>query len=139
MDLLLVSGAITAEVDRLKPDESFQIRTRDVVVRVVGTRFTVKLMPLGGTEDSVEEGVVEVTDRVGAVARLTGGERRKFGEPVEVEAADDAEPQSTPVSRPRRAVPQDTRDSGSLKVIEIDVPPQSAPVPEQMRGGVDYP
>ncbi|MEC9072398.1 MAG: FecR domain-containing protein, partial [Myxococcota bacterium] len=141
MELVLVGGSVTAEVDKLKAGESFQIRTRDVVVRVVGTRFTVKLIPAGGTEVSVEEGIVEVTERNGVVARLEVGDKRHFGADPgpEVQSPEEPRPEVAPrVERRRRAAPADATGD-ELKVIEIDVPPQSAPVPEKMPGEGDAP
>lgn len=123
----LSRGVVTAEVDKLHGEERFQIETGDVTVRVVGTRFTVALLSDGGTQVSVEEGVVEVTDQAGRTDRVLAGQRRSYGIPDAP-----AEQVKEPAVMKRRATPRVESDT-PLKVIEIEVPPQSAPVPEQMR------
>ncbi len=70
--LKMASGTIDFAVSR-RPERTFTVQVGEVMVRVVGTEFTVDESPVDTTV-AVEKGVVEVTFRE-KTARLTVGDR----------------------------------------------------------------
>jgi TolA-binding protein len=71
----LSRGTLTAQVAKRKADEPFVVQTDRYSVKVVGTLFTVEQGPGDHTAVSVREGVVEVSDPQGQVARVVAGTR----------------------------------------------------------------
>jgi ferric-dicitrate binding protein FerR (iron transport regulator) len=57
----LHTGRIALKVQHRTHDETVEIEARDLVVRVVGTRFTVSVTPQGEVQVGVQEGRVRVT------------------------------------------------------------------------------
>ena len=110
----LRSGELEARVDPLEPDESFAIVTPDAIVRVVGTRFRLRVLN-SDTRLDVWEGEVVLSAR-GARGSSPAGEARVRPEsgpfrvlprgerpqPVEAPAAarSGEEPDASPTGRP---------------------------------------
>lgn len=76
-ELRVEGGRALFEVESLAPGQSFKVRTDQVLVEVVGTRFAVEAA--GGCSGvAVEEGRVRITDGRGAQVFLGAGESRRF-------------------------------------------------------------
>jgi hypothetical protein len=97
----------------------FEVRTPAAVCAVRGTEFEVDVAKDGGTEMSVEEGLVEVNDTKGKMAVVSAEERIKVGEngmsmPETVPLRDEhAEPAARPM-----AVRQETARERTRTMIE---------------------
>lgn len=106
----LRTGELEARVDPLEPDESFAIVTPDAIVRVVGTRFRLRVLN-SDTRLEVWEGEVVLSAR-GARGSSPAGEARVRPEsgpfrvlprgerPQPVEAPAGEEPDASPTGRP---------------------------------------
>ncbi|WP_428263068.1 FecR domain-containing protein [Haliangium sp.] len=75
--LVLTTGQAGFAVEPLAPGHGFRVATGDVLVEVVGTRFTVALED-GCTWVAVDEGRVRVTPADAAPVELDPGARRTF-------------------------------------------------------------
>lgn len=76
-ELVVEAGTATFDVEKLQKGEAFRVRTDQVLVEVVGTRFSV------GAQGScslirVEEGIVRVTSWDGRVEKLEAGRRGRY-------------------------------------------------------------
>lgn len=84
----LINGEITCEVGKRAPGAVYQVRARDVVVTVLGTRFTVNLdRATGGVAVGVEEGVVRVQRGDEPAAVLRAGDSVELAARVDVAEA----------------------------------------------------
>ncbi len=77
IDLRVVQGRAYFEVEPLGPGQSFKVRTEQVLVEVVGTRFSVESRGRCSVV-AVEEGRVRVTDHRGNRDHLSAGNQRQF-------------------------------------------------------------
>lgn len=74
-------GAARFQVAKLAPGDSFHVRTDQVLVEVIGTRFEVRAEgPCSGV--AVEEGQVQVTGPAGVTRSLRAGESDRFCTPA---------------------------------------------------------
>ncbi len=73
--LRLESGKVSCKVAKRHEKGEFVVEAGQLSVKVMGTKFTVFLTPLGTTEVTVEEGLVQVTDQTGKVLMLKAGEK----------------------------------------------------------------
>jgi transmembrane sensor len=86
------------------PTRTFEVRSGDVRVRVLGTAFTVRQIEAGRTSVSVEHGRVQVA-WLGGATLLTDGQDGVFPPPAEAEpepAVTDTAPQPATAGRPER-------------------------------------
>ncbi len=70
----LIGGSATFDVGKRAPGEVFQVRANDVLVTVVGTRFTVSLDAEGSVSVAVDHGIVRVKKAAEAATTLRGGD-----------------------------------------------------------------
>lgn len=133
--LELLKGSVRSDVQRRSADEVYEVRAGDVTARVVGTVFTVT-RGADKTAVSVEHGVVAAKGEDGVEQRLTAGQSADFGprvEPATRPAAKAVRKSGVARRRPARTAdeaPSAARpaaEDGGLKIIEIDVPDQTAP------------
>lgn len=83
----LTEGLMVAQVAKQRPGEKFAVRTPNLSVEVVGTRFSVA-HDSGVSEVSVEEGAVDVVlSRTGEQTRLAAGEHLAASELGRVDRA----------------------------------------------------
>lgn len=103
--LELVSGRATFDVAHLE-GRAFSVRVRELVVRVVGTRFVIAVKA-GQVRVEVERGRVEI-DRPGAPSVTLGpGESFSAADSPPAEAPPAAAPSSAPSVAPRGSAPLD--------------------------------
>ena len=81
-ELRVENGRASFHVQHLAEGQSFKVRTEQVLVEVVGTRFSVEAAGVC-SEVAVEEGRVRITDDKGVQVFLGAGESRRFcGDPA---------------------------------------------------------
>ncbi len=119
VSLTMASGRVSFSVSK-KPQRAFIISLDDVLVRVVGTKFTIDRTP-ADTEVEVEEGIVEVTSEAG-VARLTAGQhwskRTALRAPTTDQPADESESDAA-----------NERDLDSVQSADSVIDPTRTPPP----------
>ena len=102
-EVRLEVGAVTADVRKRAPSERFEVRTAQAVVRVVGTKFAVRVLG-DATEIETYEGLVRVERPSGElVAMVAAGER------VRVSARAAVVPESARPDVAEAAVPAEPR------------------------------
>ena len=149
--LSLTTGSVRAVVRRELDGDHFEVRTTHARAKAIGTDYQVSIRQQGVTTVRVAHGAVEVTDSSASVSRVEAGEALRvdkkgalrpapapFQEPVsstkeEAAGAPEVRAPRGQTDR-RRSTPksngkpeQGSHDGGrGLKVIEIEVAPQSA-------------
>lgn len=117
----LIEGELTADVSKRAERRAFVVQVGDAEIRVLGTRFSVRVAAEGALV-SVSRGVVQVTDATGVVAVLRAGAQQMVATRVQAtppETAQEsaagagptgartvaaAEPEPTPAGPPRDGV-----------------------------------
>ena len=106
--LRVEAGAIEAQINHRPPGRPFSVETPQLRVVVVGTRFSVRVLP-GLTEVAVREGRVRVESRGQAVFVGAGQSVRsddpRFAPPAPPPAPTAAPPVQGPVRLERRSIP----------------------------------
>jgi hypothetical protein len=153
--LNVTSGSVRAVVQRERDGDLFELRTAHARARALGTDYRVSVRQQGITSVRVNHGAVEVTDMTSGVTRVDAGEsvridaRGPLAQPASAKPQKErAPPTRASIPDAPGALPSPARGRPSmksspadapkkpaaaakygLKVIEIDIAPQSAEPP----------
>lgn len=151
----VTSGSVRAVVRRELKGDHFEVRTPHARARALGTDYRVSVRQQGVTTVRVDHGVVEVTDAASQVTRVEAGALLRVGRsgrlqerperPPESVAAEPEAPDASKKAptrsrskpskgtrgqaRPTNPIKTPASHPRGLKVIEIDIAPQSAEPP----------